>query len=700
MAQPAPQILALHGEAASLVLEVQPGAPPLWRHLGLKLDPAGLPPLRTTRGAASFAMDVDVPLATAPGLGWFGPEAVQVQRGGVALPLHFSDVACRQDADAITITMADSRAGVQLQQQFARVPGGGFRCTASVTNLGTEAFCLARLASLLAPLPPGCDRLVSWRGRHNAELVECVEPLPAQAWVRQGRRGISGHGGPSGLLVLGEGAGWHAGLVLAAQLCWSGDAALAVERDDEGGFVLHMAAVPQPGELVLAPGATHQAPDVLLAISANGRNGAMAQHHAAVRQLLRWPGGTMAPRPVHLNSWEACYFDGEEPRILALAEQAAALGVERFVLDDGWFQGRRHDRAGLGDWVADAARHPAGLKPLADRVVALGMQFGLWVEPEMVNSDSDLYRAHPDWVLHQPGLPRPTARHQLVLNMALPQVQSHMFGALDALLRSAPISYLKWDHNRDLAPAGGMAQVAGTHALLARLRTAHPMVEIEGCAGGGGRSDAGMLPFVHRFWTSDNLDAGERLAMQRSFLAFLPPEVMGAHVGASPVHATGRLQRLGWRAGVTVAGHFGVELDPARLSDAERAELAEWIAFHKAWRHLLHGGQTLLGDAGDGRLWQAQGDGREWLLAVAQARPPHDKRPQPVLLPFLADAGPVKLRLLPTAGASARHGPAAPGMLADLAGDGLVFQGSWLAHAGLPLPALLAESIAFLHLSC
>jgi alpha-galactosidase len=405
----------------------------------------------------------------------------------------------------------------------------------------------------------------------------------------------------------------------------------------------------------------------------------------------------MAPRPVHLNSWEACYFNGDELRILALAREAAALGAERFVLDDGWFWARRHDRAGLGDWVADPERHPHGLKPLADAITAMGLQFGLWVEPEMVNPDSDLYRAHPDWVLHTPGQPRPTARHQLVLNMALPQVQDHLFAALDALLQSAPIAYLKWDHNRDLAPAGGMRQVAGSYALLARLRAAHPMVEIEGCAGGGGRSDAGMVPFVHRFWTSDNLDGGERLRMQRGFLAFLPPELMGAHVGASPVHATGRSQAIGWRAGITMAGHFGVELDPARLDAEDRAELADWISFYKNWRHLLHGQHLHLGEGADGRLWQAQGDGSEWLLLVAQPAPPLDKRPQPLLLPFLADAGVLRVRLLRNGGGE-RHGPAAPAMLADLEGDGLVFSGSWLGHAGLPLPALQAESLAWFHI--
>ncbi len=277
----------------------------------------------------------------------------------------------------------------------------------------------------------------------------------------------------------------------------------------------------------------------------------------------------MQPRPVHANSWEACYFDHDEERVVALAQACAALGIERFVLDDGWFRGRNDDRAGLGDWTSDPAKYPSGLEPLAGRIVAMGMQLGLWVEPEMVSPDSDLYRAHPDWALALPGRNRPTARSQLVLDMRRAEVRDYLFGALDALLRELPVSYLKWDHNRDLAPAGGAAQVLGTYALLARLRSAHPDVEIESCAGGGGRSDAGILPYTHRFWASDNLDAVSRVAIQRGFLAFLPPEVMGSHIGAIPAHATGRCQSLGLRAAVAMPGHFGIELDPRQLDDAE-----------------------------------------------------------------------------------------------------------------------------------
>jgi alpha-galactosidase len=280
-----------------------------------------------------------------------------------------------------------------------------------------------------------------------------------------------------------------------------------------------------------------------------------------------------------------------------------------------------------------------------------------------------------------------------VLDLSLAEVRDHLFAALDALLAELPVSYLKWDHNRDLAPAGGAAQVAGAYDLLARLRAAHPAVEIESCAGGGGRSDAGIAQYTHRFWASDNLDAVSRSAIQRGFLAFLPPEVMGAHIGASPAHATGRSQPLAFRAAVAMPGHFGVELDPRRLDEAERGELAEWIAFHRQWRALLHGGRVWLGEGADGLVWQAQGRPDEFLLFAVRTAPALDRRPQPLALPFLADAGRCTVDLLRVAGGPRQHGVPLP----ELWRAAQDFTGSWLANAGLPMPPLGAESAAIFH---
>lgn len=685
----------LHSDEASLVLECPPKGAPLWRHLGARVGVEGLAALADTRTGASFSLDGDVPLSVLPpaGLGWFGPPALSLRKDGAALVPVFDEAVVSDGADSIEITLADSEAGIEVRQRIRVTPGGAFEFECSVTNRAAEPATVDWLASALLPLPASASQIVSWRGRHNAELTECREAMPLQAWLRESRRGITGHGGAPGVVVLDEGADVHSGLVLSLQLAWSGDSRLAVERDDEGFWILSAGAVPAAGEAVLGPGESWTAPKALLAVSTRGSNGAMAQQHAAVRAAIGWPGDEMAPRPVHANSWEACYFDHDEERIAALARSCADIGVERFVLDDGWFRSRNDDSAGLGDWTADPVKYPHGLKPLADRIKAMGMQFGLWVEPEMVNPDSDLYRAHPDWALALPGRERPTARGQLVLDLRRVDVRDYLFGALDAMLREVPISYLKWDHNRDLAPAGGAAQVRGAYDLLERLRRAHPAVEIESCAGGGGRSDAGMLAHTHRFWASDNLDAVSRVGIQRGFLAFLPPEVMGSHVGASPAHATGRTQSLAFRAAVAMPGHFGIELDPRRLDDADREELADWIAFHKQWRGLLHSGSLSLGEGPDGLVWQAQGRSDEFLLLAYRTTPALDRRPQPLKLPFLAEAGQCEIELLRIASGRQQHAIPLPAVWQSPAS----LTGSWLAHAGLPMPPLGAETAAIFH---
>lgn len=694
------RLIGLDSDEASIVLELDAARGPVWRHCGARVAAGDLPPLAEARGPASFAMDHDVSLGVVPpaGLGWFGP-AVLAARGGAGEALVFApdrfDV--EETPDQIAVNAEDTVAGLAYRLIIDRLEGGAFRFAARVTNTGAAPVAIDALASLQLPLPATAERIVSWRGRHNAELAECIEPMPQHQWQRLSRRGISGHGGPPGAYVLDRDAGWHAGLAYAVQLAWSGDHALTVERDDEGYWTLAAAAALAPGEIVLAPGEHHDAPPALLAISTAGRNGAMQQHHAAVRALLQWPGGAMRPRPVHLNSWEACYFDHDAARIERLAHAAASVGIERFVLDDGWFKGRRDDTCALGDWEPDPVTYPDGLAPLARAVEGLGMEFGLWVEPEMISPDSDLYRAHPDWVLALPGRAQPTARHQLVIDMRRAEVRDHLFQRLDAVLASAPIGYLKWDQNRDHAPSGGTVQTRGTYDLLARLRAAHPGVESEGCAGGGGRSDAGLAPFIHRFWASDNIDAVARVGMQRGFLAFLPPEIMGSHIGASPAHATGRAQSMAFRAGVACTGHLGVELDPEALSAAEREELAGWIAFYKRWRHVLHAGAVDLGEGPDGLVWQAQGSADEKLLFAIRTAPPQDRRPQPLRLPFAGAQTSWNVSLLAMA-EHPEHGLPRAALFDRMAAEPVSFSGSWLAHAGLPMPVQKAESVAIFRL--
>lgn len=680
----------------TILLEAGAGAP-VWRWWGPGAG-AGvrdLPGLAALRPRADFALEAPVPLTLVPGFGtgWFGPAALRAHRSGQDFAQQWQAAHIDQTAESLTVTLVDPAARLRLIQRLA-VEGAVVRLRAELVNEGAP-LTLDWLAAGTLPLPPGAARIKSFTGGYNDELAETLEPMPAHQWQREGVSGITGHAGPPGLFVLTADAGWHQGLVYAAQLAWSGNHRLLVARAD-GGWLLQAGEALAPGEVQLKTGESYQTPELIVTCAEAGVNGALQAFHAAIRAA----GPVLGPRPVHLNSWEGLYFDQDAARMIALAERAAALGVERFVIDDGWFAGRVDDRAGLGDWRVDPRKYPQGLMPLAERVTALGMDLGLWVEPEMVNPDSDLYRAHPDWVLALPGAPRPTARHQLVLDLGRAEVRAHLFAALDALLRALPIAYLKWDHNRALAPAAGAdarpgyrAQLLGCYALIDQLRAAHPALEIEACAAGGGRIDAGIARRTHRFWTSDNLDAVSRSTIQRGFLHFMPPERMGAHVGAAPAHGTGRAQAMAFRAAVALPGHFGVELDPETLTPADAALLKAAIARYKALRDRLHQGQVWLGEGADGLAWQAQGSAAALLLQLTRCAPPRERFPPALPLPMLGDAR-YRVTLIDLALSRACPQPAWTQTLRA----GVVLPGAWLRHAGLPLPALAAESAALIAL--
>ncbi len=694
------KLVALHGPDWSLVFETAPGALPIWRHLGRKTGAPIAPLLKDVRSRATFTFDHDPAMQAFPTAltGWPGIPAIELldASGGVLHP-HFDQTDVETDAGTLRITAHDTERDLRLILSFEALDGGALQIRSQIDNTGEHPVSVARMASAVFPLPSDADRIVSWRGRHNGEFTECSEPMPEHAWVRENRQGMPGHGGPPGCVLLSRGAGWHDGMVFSPQIAWSGNCRITVERHAEGFSYCVGEASLAPKDKVLGPGESYFAPPITLAISSEGRGGAMRQHHAAIRAALQWPDKAMSPRPVHLNSWEACYFNHDSTRIAALIEQAAAIGAERFVLDDGWFKGRHNDRAGLGDWVVDAGKYPRGLGEIAELATAAGMQFGLWVEPEMVSPDSDLYRAHPEWVLSQTESPRHTARNQLVLDMRQPDVRDHIFAALDRLLGELPIGYLKWDHNRAHAPSGGARQVEGTYDLLARLRAAHPSVEIESCAAGGGRVDGGIVQYVHRFWTSDNIDAASRTGMQRGFLAFMPPEIMGCHVGASPSHATGRVQSLDFRAAIAMQGHFGVELDPGALTEDDRAALRGWTGFYKEWRGLIHSGAVHLGEGNDGIVWQAQGRDGEWLLWVIRTDAATHTQEQPICLPF-AEGRDWEISLLKFAGNRATLAPQTASGWSQSGHKPLTFGGEWLASAGLAIPALSAENAAIFHM--
>ncbi|ANW17217.1 alpha-galactosidase [Streptomyces clavuligerus] len=450
---------------------------------------------------------------------------------------------------------------------------------------------------------PGRDswRLSKLHGRWAAESRLERTPLAHGEQIIGSRRGHTGHQHLPWVALDAEGATEESGEVYGCALGWSGSWRIAVQRLPDGQVqITGGAGHDGSGLLRLAPGESWTSPVFAGLWSPDGFGGASRTWHAW--QLAHVVPGAAGERPVLYNSWEATGFDISADQQLALARRAAGLGVELFVVDDAWFGARTSDRAGLGDWTPNPERFPGGLAPLADAVHALGMGFGIWVEPEMVNQDSDLYRAHPDWVQHHPGRTRTELRHQLVLNAARPDVREHLWRQLDRLLGSARIDYVKWDFNRCFTDPGWpgdpypqrlwVEHVEGLYGLLDRLRAAYPAVAFESCSGGGGRIDLGVLSRTDQVWTSDNTDPLDRLAIQHGFTQIHPARVMAAWVTDSPnTQLNGRRSSLRFRFVSAMAGVLGIGGQLTGWSEAELAEARDWVALYKRIRPLVQHGE-------------------------------------------------------------------------------------------------------------
>ncbi|MEE4300377.1 MAG: alpha-galactosidase [Pseudomonadales bacterium] len=638
----------------------------------------------------------DAPLATlcpGAGTGWPAAPALEFLRADGRWRFEAGHVVAEPGAEpgSLRVLQTDAAAELALETHFQLDPDdGSLRVAATLANDGTDAVDLRWLAVLALPLPHWCGEVIETRGDWCAEFQREVRPLGSSSWLRETREGRSSHRAHPGVLLAEAGADARRGRVLGVQFAWSGDHRMRIDALPDGRHVLQVGVLLHPGELRVEAGERHRTPDLWLACSGRGLDGVTARMHALQRRHVRPARGQRQPRPVHLNTWEAVYFDHDPEALGRLADCAAALGVERFVLDDGWFLGRTDDARALGDWSVDPARYPDGLTPLIDRVRALGMEFGLWVEPEMINDDSELARAHPEWI-RGAGEGR-TGRSQRVLDLTLAPVREHLFAAVDALLRAHPIGYLKWDHNRTLTEtaadgsAGHYGQTLGLYALLDRLRAAHPAVEIESCASGGGRADLGMLARCHRVWVSDCNDPVLRARIMAGASPFLPPEVAGCHVGPARAHTTGRVTDLDLRAAVALWGAFGLELDVRELTAVESGRLAAWIALYKRWREVLACGH-LSTQVPDGdhlvRVVTALDRSRA-LLVVVRTDDAAPGRPVRFALP---DLDPRRRYRVQRAGPDPEPAlrPAALAAGGPWSGPGTEVGGAWLVSAGLQL---------------
>lgn len=735
------QPLILRAAGVALILDASGPGIPRVRHWGA--DPGEAVPGadELAAGVAHSGLDQPWPFTLLPGQpeGWSGRPALTgspvggvpggvAGRGGSgpAIPEPFP--RWRQGAPAALTTEPggaqrleiDAEAtGLAVRIEIRMEPTGLLRIRHVVTNTSPVPFRLDH-AHVVLPVPEKAVELLDLTGRWCRERSPQRFDLGFGVWSRECRRGRTGHDAPLLMACGTAGFGFRQGELWAVHVAWSGNQVHYAERLPEGagghaGPVLGGGELLDPGELDLAPGASHTTPWVLFAYGRNGIDEVSARVHGWLRARAGHPNPVTRPRPLVLNTWEAVYMDHELDRLTELARVAASVGVERFVLDDGWFGGRRHDRAGLGDWYVSPEVWPQGLRPLADVVRGLGMEFGLWFEPEMVNLDSDLVRAHPEWLLGPgPATGRDPARawrHQYLLDLARPDAFDHVLERLDTLVGEIGVDFVKWDHNRDLHEAPAHAQTEALYRLLDELRVRHPGLEIESCASGGGRIDLGILARTDRVWASDTIDALERQQIQRWTSVLMPPELIGSHLAGPRSHTTGRVIDLSMRAVTALFAHAGIEWDLTTCTPGELDQVAAWAALYKEVRPLLHTGTVVradvVGSAAVGRPGHRDDpdcllhgvvstDAAEALFAYVRLRTSPSANPGALRLPGLDPARRYRVRRRDEAGLPRGQAIRQPAWweLGEVEATGAA-----LAELGLPAPMLDPAQAALLHLT-
>ena len=528
----------------------------------------------------------------------------RILEGKPPLPgLPSTYVESASEAATLEIELFDELVGLEAVLSYT-----AFSCYDAITrsvrfrNLGCGPLRLERALSASVDLPR-CDfDLLHLSGDWAREREPVRRRLAPGIQSVESRRGASSHQHNPFIALMDPRADEDSGEVFAMSLVYSGNFLAQAEVDRLGCTRLAIGINPFEFSWLLEPGESFQTPEAVLVRSSEGLDGMSLRFHELYRSRLCRGRHRDEPRPILVNNWEATYFSFDDRRILALGELAQGLGIELLVLDDGWFGRRDDDRRSLGDWEVDRRKLPLGLGDLARRLGERGLKFGLWVEPEMVSPDSELYRAHPDWCLHVAGRPRTESRHQLVLDMGRAEVRRHVVDAISAALRSAPIAYVKWDMNRHMTevssaglPPGRQKEtshryILGLYETMEEITRAFPDLLFEGCSGGGGRFDPGILAYMPQAWTSDNTDAVSRLRIQYGTSLVYPPVAMGAHVSAVPNHQVGRSSPLEFRGDVAMSGNLGYELDLGALDPEGRAEVARQVAFYKGVRSLVQFG--------------------------------------------------------------------------------------------------------------
>lgn len=509
-----------------------------------------------------------------------------------------------EEAMTLAITLHDDVADLDVILNYSIFEDSdAIARSVTVMNRGTQNLQLNRIFSFSVDLPQAADYdFLQLAGCWGNERNIRTTPLHQGTQSIESTRGASSHFENPFLALLAPGTNEEQGEVYGFSLVYSGSFRLSAELNILDFVRVQGGIHPQNFSRKLAPGESFTAPEAILTFSDKGLNAMSHTYHTLYQKRLCRGKFRDRERPILINSWEAAYFDITEEKLLRLAKEAADLGIELFVMDDGWFGKRDNDRCSLGDWVVDKRKLPGGIKGIADKMKALGIQFGLWVEPEVISPDSDLFRAHPDWCLHVPQRELSQGRQQLVLDLSRNDVCDYVIDAMTKVFESADLSYVKWDYNRNLSEIGSAAllpdrqgetahrYILGLYRIMETLVSRFPDILFESCSGGGGRFDPGMLYYMPQVWTSDNSDAIARTKIQYGTSLVYPISAMGAHLSAVPNHQLHRTTPLDTRANVAYFGAFGYELELSQLSEEEKRLIKQQVAFYKEIRGLVQFG--------------------------------------------------------------------------------------------------------------
>lgn len=610
----------------------------------------------------------------------------RIRRGKYALEGLPAVFAPERDARTLEITLEDRASHVQVQLLYGVLEKEDIITrSVRITNRGKTPVCVEKAASACLDFLSGEYDLITLYGRHVMERNVQRMPVGHGCQSIGSRRGTSSHQYNPAVILADREATEDAGRCYGVMFVYSGSFLCETEKDQFDQTRLVMGLQSDLFHYRLAPGETLVVPETVLSFSGQGLGQLSRQYHRCIREHICRGRYVHGARPLLLNSWEAAYFDINAEKLCTLAGQAAALGIDLLVMDDGWFGKRDDDNSGLGDWVVNERKLGCTLDELVRRINAQGVKFGIWIEPEMVSEDSELYQAHPDWALQIPGRRPIHGRNQLVLDFTRADVRQHIFDQICAVLDSANIEYVKWDMNRSLTEfcsavtlPGRVAYdyVVGVYDFLEKLTQRYPDILFEGCSGGGGRFDAGMLYYTPQIWCSDNTDAVDRLFIQYGTSLFYPASTMGSHVSAVPNHQTGRTTSLNTRGTVAMAGSFGYELDLGKLTAAESAEVAAQIRQYKKYASLVQDGcyHRLSDPCRDAcAAWQFTSEDGAHALVSAVLLKVHGNTP----VTYIRCKG---LR---------------PGALYEDAATGRCYSGAALMEAGLPLPVEMGEYRAY-----